>query len=67
MSKSMGRSLVEGDDQLDRTHSHTCMESYHVSDAYFDWICHIRNSLLLEPIQPIELIQCDQKKIAKCI
>ena len=33
-------SLVEGDEQLDRPNSQTCMEWYSVCIAYFFWICH---------------------------
>ena len=39
-------SLVEG------PNSQTCMESYHVSGAYFVWICHKHNSSPLGPIRP---------------
>ena len=45
-------SLVEGDEQLDRPNSQTCMEWYDVSAAYFVWICHKHNCFPLGPIEP---------------
>ena len=40
-------SLAEGDEQLDRPNSKTCMETYHVNTAYLAWIRHKHNNLPL--------------------